>query len=98
MGADNASIYRIFFLEGLYIGLIGMILGLLNGLGICFVLGQGGLKLDPEIYYISKLPVRVDALELVVICAACLVISFAATLYPAWQAAQLDPVEAFRAE
>jgi lipoprotein-releasing system permease protein len=98
MGADNPSIYRIFVIEGLYIGVIGMLLGLGVGLLLCMFLQFFGLRLDPEIYYISKLPVQIDAGEVAAICGACLAISFAATIYPAWQAAQLHPVEAFRNE
>ena len=98
MGADNPSIYRVFVIEGLYIGFIGMILGLGVGLGVCLFLKYFGLRLDPEVYYISQLPVQIDALDIFSICAACLGISFAATVYPAWQAAQLHPVEAFRTD
>lgn len=98
MGADNPSIYRVFVIEGLYIGTIGMLLGLGVGMMLCLFLKYFGLRLDPEIYYISKLPVQIDFAEIAAICAACLGISFAATVYPAWQAAQLHPVEAFRDE
>ncbi len=98
LGADNPSIYRIFVIEGLYIGFLGMFLGLGLGMGVCLFLKHFGLRLDPEIYYISKLPVQINPLDIFAICLACVGISFAATLYPAWQAAQLHPVEAFRTE
>lgn len=98
LGADNPSIYRIFVIEGVYIGFLGMLLGLGVGMGACMFLKYFGLRLDPEIYYISRLPVQINPVDIFAICLACVGISFGATLYPAWQAAQLHPVEAFRTE
>ncbi len=98
LGAANQSIYRIFVIEGVYIGFLGMVLGLGVGMGACMFLKYFGLRLDPEIYYMSRLPVQINPVDIFAICLACLGISFAATIYPAWQAAQLHPVEAFRTE
>jgi len=60
MGADDSQVYRIFVIKGLYIGVIGLLLGLGVGLSACAYLAWFGLPLDPDVYYISRLPVRVD--------------------------------------
>ncbi len=99
MGATGRSIMRIFVLEGVVIGVVGTTVGLLLGLGGCAALASYDIiKLDPTVYMISRLPARVEWLNVVLIAAASLGISAVATLYPAWQAARLDPVEAIRYE
>ena len=98
MGADDSQVYRIFVIKGLYIGIIGLLLGLGVGLSACAYLAWFGMPLDPDVYYISRLPVHVDWRDVLSIASASLAISFVATVYPAWQAAQLHPVEAFRDE
>ena len=57
MGARDGAILRVFFAEGLYIGLLGLALGLALGIGGCLMLGHYGLPLNPDVYYIQKLPV-----------------------------------------
>ncbi|MEW6387912.1 MAG: lipoprotein-releasing ABC transporter permease subunit [Thermodesulfobacteriota bacterium] len=99
MGATRQSIMQIFILKGLIIGLIGTSLGLLMGLGLCGLLKRYEfIKLPRDVYYISTLPVQVQAWDITLIIAAALAISFLATLYPSWKAARLDPVEAIRYE
>jgi lipoprotein-releasing system permease protein len=99
MGATRQSIMQIFILKGLVIGGIGTVLGLALGLGLCGLLKRYEfIKLPRDVYYISTLPVQVQTLDVVAIVAASLAISFLATLYPSWQAARLDPVEAIRYE
>ena len=99
MGAGRKSIMVIFVLQGLIVGLVGTFLGLLLGLGICASLARFKfIHLPADVYYIATLPVKVDWMEVLLITAASLTISLLATLYPAWRAAQLNPVEALRYE
>lgn len=97
MGATRESIMRIFMLEGVIIGLVGVILGTPLGLAVCWVL-QKFYTLPADIYYISHLPVKIHALDVVTVSLAAVLIGFFATLYPSWQAAKLDPAEALRYE
>src|SRR5205814_7915358 len=57
MGARDGAILRVFIAEGLYIGLLGLGLGLVLGIGSCVMLSRCGLPLDPDVYYIQRLPV-----------------------------------------
>jgi lipoprotein-releasing system permease protein len=99
MGATRQSIMQIFIINGLVIGGLGTLGGLGLGLGLCAVLKKYQfIKLPRDVYYISTLPVTVQAPDVLAIIAAALAISFLATLYPSWQAARLDPVEAIRYE
>ena len=99
MGATRRSIIRILVLDGLTIGGLGTALGLGLGLGLCALLKKYQfITLPREVYYLSTLPVTVQTPDLLAIIAATMVISLLATLYPAWQAARLDPVETIRYE
>lgn len=99
MGATRQSVMRIFVLEGLLIGSLGTGLGLFLGLVLCALLKHYQfIQLPRDVYLISTLPVKVQTLDVALIVGAALMISFLATLYPAWQASRLDPVEAIRYE
>jgi len=99
MGASSGSIMKIFMIEGTVIGVVGTAIGLSGGYLLCWILMTTKLiSLPSDIYYISHLPVLMDPVEFAVIAASAIVISFCATLYPSWQAARLDPVEALRYE
>ena len=99
MGATAGSILKIFVLEGLIIGVVGTILGLAGGVGLCEILQRYQfIKLPSDVYYISSLPVLMKGTDILFVVVATLGITFIATLYPAWQASRLDPVEAIRYE
>jgi len=99
MGATAKSIMRIFIFEGLIIGVVGTILGLIGGYVICILLAKYQfISLPSDVYYISHLPVKMNVLDFLIVALSAIGISFLATLYPSWQASKLDPAEALRYE
>jgi lipoprotein-releasing system permease protein len=98
MGARDASVMKIFVVEGLTIGAIGTAMGLLMGLASCSFIEKFGLQLDPDVYYISNLPVNVDGAQFAMVAAISLCLSYLATLYPATKASRLSPVDGLREE
>jgi lipoprotein-releasing system permease protein len=99
MGATRGSIRAIFTLEGLIIGAIGTVLGCLGGFFACKALAEYQfIKLPSDIYYINTLPVQIRAGDFLYISLFALAISLLATIYPAYQASRLKPVEALRYE
>lgn len=97
MGATNQSVRKIFVFKGLVIGTLGTTLGVIFGFVLCWVLEKYKfIELPGDVYYITTLPVRLEVLDVVMIAVAAIVICFLATLYPAGQAAKLDPVDAIR--
>jgi lipoprotein-releasing system permease protein len=98
MGARDASVMKIFVVEGLTIGAIGTAMGLLLGYASCSFIEKFGLQLDPDVYYISNLPVNVDGAQFVMVAAISLALSYLATLYPATKASRLSPVDGLREE
>ncbi|ESX69371.1 lipoprotein-releasing ABC transporter permease subunit [Mesorhizobium sp. M0189] len=107
MGATRGAILRIFLMTGAAIGVVGTIAGVLLGVVIClnverirqFFSWLADERLfNPELYFLSQLPARMDASETISVVLMALALSFLATLFPAWRAARLDPVEALRYE
>ena len=99
MGATSKSIMKIFMLDGLVIGVVGTILGIMGGSVLCFLLKRYEfVKLPSDVYYISTLPVRVQVVDVALIALSAIAISFLATLYPSYQASRLDPAAAIRYE
>lgn len=107
MGATQGAIMRIFFVTGASIGVVGTILGVLVGTIVClniesirqFVSWLTATELfSPELYFLSRLPAEMSMGETTAVVLMALILSFAATLYPSWRAARLDPVEALRYE
>ena len=97
MGATPQAIMRIFMLNGLVIGLTGTAIGLPLGYTFLYLI-EHYWTFDQTVYYISHIPVHVKGLDVFLVSCSAILISFAATLYPSWQAAKLAPVSALRYE
>jgi len=107
MGATRGAVLRIFLMTGAAIGVVGTVAGVLLGVLIClnverirefFSWLSGTVLFNPELYFLSQLPAKMDGGETLSVIVMALVLSFIATLFPAWRAARLDPVEALRYE
>ncbi len=97
MGLPAKSIRRIFLWQGVVIGAVGTAGGVMLGLGVSYVLQHVfPIPLNPEVYFIDRLPVFTEYLEVVYVAIASVVVAALATIYPAGQAARLYPVEAIR--
>jgi lipoprotein-releasing system permease protein len=107
MGASSGSIMRIFFMSGAMVGVLGTAAGLLLGVLVALYIGPiqsfvewatGQAVFSSDVYFLSRLPAKVDWSEVAIITFWALAMSFLATLPPAWRASRLDPVEALRYE
>jgi len=99
MGATDKSIMSIFMLQGLFIGLLGTVIGIAGGYLLCYVLNTYQIiKLPADVYYLSHLPVKTKFSDFLAVSLSAVGISFLATIYPAWQAAKVNPVEPLRYE
>ncbi len=96
MGLRDASIMKIFVMEGWIVGLLGTGLGVVLGLLICFILGNLDLGIAADVYMVGAMRVQVNATEVLVVVLASLVISHLATIFPALKAANKHPVDAIR--
>jgi lipoprotein-releasing system permease protein len=98
LGATDGTILRTFMTEGIIIGGIGTVLGVSTGAAMCTGLSWFGLRLDPDVYYIDRLPINVSAWDFAAVALAALTICTVATIFPAKQAAALRPVDGLRYE
>ncbi len=99
MGATSRSVMRIFIFEGLIVAAVGTLIGSLLGVLTSYVIGRYEIvSLPGDVYFIDKLPIRIEALDFVAVAGATVLICFLATLYPSWRAGRMVPVEAIRYE
>lgn len=99
MGATRRQVRRIFMLQGTIIGVVGTVLGFVLGLGVAYVLKKYQfIELPKGVYSLDTLPVLIEWIDLVIIGGSSMLLCFVATIYPARQAAGLEPVEALRYE
>jgi ABC-type lipoprotein release transport system permease subunit len=96
MGARNGSVLGVFVLQGFFVAMVGTVIGLFLGLGACLLVDFVGYPLDPEVYLIDTLPVRVEFLSASGVAALVLLFTTLATLYSARRAALLPPVQGLR--
>ncbi len=105
MGASPWQVLRVFVVQGIAIGLIGTIGGVLLGVALSYAVdpllrflewSSGMLLLDPKVYLIDDLPARVDAKEVLFVAIIALILSACSTLYPALTAARTEPAKALR--
>jgi lipoprotein-releasing system permease protein len=97
MGFSNYSISKIFFYEGLIVGSLGTVFGIIFGVSISFALKYLDIfKLPKGVYYVDKLPVSIIPLDILTVSLSAFIISVLAGIYPARQVAKLDPLEVIR--
>ena len=96
MGAEDRTMVGMFLLQGLFIGLVGALSGLGLGYVVCFALEHFGLAMNPEVYYIDRLPVHIDGIEFASVGLAAVGVCLLATIYPAILGSRLRPVDALR--
>jgi len=99
MGATDNGIMSIFMLQGLIIGIIGTMIGIIGGYSLCYILNTYQIiKLPADVYYLSHLPVKTKLTDFIIVSISAITISFLSTIYPALQASRLNPVEPLRYE
>ena len=90
---------RIFFNQGAVIGLTGTFLGVMGGLGLCWILKRYKfIELPSNVYPMSTMPIKVVPMDVTLIAISAIIITLAATLYPSWKASKVRPAEALTYE
>ena len=99
IGAANSGIRNIFMLNGFLVGVLGTVLGAAGGFFLCHLLKTYQfIKLPRDIYYIDRMPVNLRIVDSLAVVIVAITISLVSTLYPAWKAARMEPVDALRYE
>ena len=97
MGMTQKGILRVFVIQGVWIGAIGTATGAALGIGVSWAIDRFELiKIPGDVYGVSHLPAVMDPVDISVIIVASIAVSFLATIHPARQASQLEPVDAIR--
>ena len=98
LGVPRRGILAIFIIQGTFIGIAGALLGSGLGYAACRIVDRVGIDLPGDVYIIDTLPVQMQPVDFGVVSVVAVFLCFLATLYPSWEAARLDPVEAIRYE
>ncbi|PTL82363.1 ABC transporter permease [Vitiosangium sp. GDMCC 1.1324] len=98
LGVSDGGIVKIFLAEGLQIGVAGGLLGLFSGLGWCYFILRVGIRLDPSVYYIPNLPVKIEPVQTALSVVIAVLVTYLASIYPALKASSVEPVEGLKAE
>jgi len=99
IGATKKVVMVVFSMQGVIIGGLGAIFGAIGGMGLSFLLKEYHfISLPKDIYYISEIPVKINITDSLIIIASAVLISFLASIYPAYQASRLNPADALRYE
>jgi lipoprotein-releasing system permease protein len=96
LGASDVGVMQLFAVQGLMIGLIGTAIGIATGLLLCWAGKRFGVPVSPDVYYIDRLPIHVEPTSVIAAASAGILISIAATLYPALVAARVRPAAGMR--
>jgi lipoprotein-releasing system permease protein len=96
MGATDREILRLFMSSGAEIGVLGILVGSLTGVAATLLLGRHRISIPNDVYFLDTVPVRLQVPDVIVVCVVVFLVCWLATLYPAWKAARLSPVEAIR--
>lgn len=98
LGVPDGGIVKIFLTEGLQIGVAGGLLGLIAGLAWCLFIEKVGIRLDPQVYYIPALPVRIEPFQTALSVVIAILVTFLASIYPALKASEVEPVDGLKSE
>jgi lipoprotein-releasing system permease protein len=98
LGASDRAVLSIFMTEGIVIGAIGTVFGVVTGLSAALSIKYFGVRLDPDVYYVDRLPINVDLGDFFMVALCSMIITTLATVYPALAASRLRPVEGIRYE
>ena len=96
LGASDRGVTWVFITQGFFIGLIGTGLGVTLGLTGCYLAKRFGIPINPDVYYIDRLPIHVDPQSVAAAALTGVLISIGATLYPALLAARVRPAKGMR--
>lgn len=99
MGMTRSGIMRVFVLQGAWIGVAGTVVGTVCGVILALLIGHFEIiRIPPDVYFVDHLPVSLNLFDVLGIVVASVTIAFVATIYPAWKASRLEPVDAIRHE